>query len=197
MTMFLFQQSSKIPQAISRIRSARFPRSTLLPLHYSHTLCDQGMITRQNLEIKTVPKPFLFSTERKKKTSFVPLKAPVIMTEDTRIFFRKLLENQNDSDVVGIMLKYNQSSSGEPRMVFSFDFAKKSDIGPKEEPVSLEVLEDGSPKSPKDSVNDGLPKLYVHHNAFMKVLGGKLEVDLDSFKLTIYDREGNVMDPNA
>eukprot|EP00547_Thalassionema_nitzschioides_P005726 CAMPEP_0194219402 /NCGR_PEP_ID=MMETSP0156-20130528/25880_1 /TAXON_ID=33649 /ORGANISM="Thalassionema nitzschioides, Strain L26-B" /LENGTH=118 /DNA_ID=CAMNT_0038949047 /DNA_START=167 /DNA_END=523 /DNA_ORIENTATION=+ len=118
------------------------------------------------------------------------------MTEDTRSFFRKLLENQKDSDIIGIMLNYHQSSAG-LHMVFSFDFAKKSDIGPKEEPVSLEVLEDGSPKPPIDSMHDGLPKLYVHHNAVMKVLGGKLDVDLDSLKLTIYDREGNMMDPNS
>ena len=47
-----------------------------------------------------------------------------------------------------------------------------------------------------DSWDDGLPKLYVHHNAFMKVLGGKLDVDLTTLKLTLYDREGNIMDPN-
>lgn len=30
----------------------------------------------------------------------------------------------------------------------------------------------------------------------MKVLGGKLDVDTETFKLTLYDREGNEMDPN-
>lgn len=81
-------------------------------------------------------------------------------------------------------------------MVFSFDFVKDP-LGPDDEAVSLEVDEDGTPKSPSDSVNDGLQKLYVHHNAFMKVLGGKVDVDVETLKLTMYDREGNKMDPNA
>mmetsp|Transcript_15933 Transcript_15933/g.27163 ORF Transcript_15933/g.27163 Transcript_15933/m.27163 type:complete len:101 (+) Transcript_15933:29-331(+) len=68
--------------------------------------------------------------------------------------------------------------------------------------VSLEVLEDGiTPKPPSESWNDNLPKLYIHHNAFMKVLGGTLDVDFnaETGDLTpkLFDREGNVMDPNA
>eukprot|EP00957_Ditylum_brightwellii_P202154 15328836-Ditylum_brightwellii.AAC.2 len=67
--------------------------------------------------------------------------------------------------------------------------------------VSLEVLEDGvTPKPPSESQNDGLPKLYVHHSAFMKVLGSTVDVDIDKsgmFKPILYDREGNMMDPNV
>jgi hypothetical protein len=63
--------------------------------------------------------------------------------------------------------------------------------------VSLELLEDGKPKSPEESMNDGLPKLYVHHNAFMKVLSATVDVNLESITPILYDREGNVMDPNA
>ena len=63
--------------------------------------------------------------------------------------------------------------------------------------VSLELLEDGTPKPPKDSMNDGLPKLYVNHNGFMKVLGCTLDVDVDNMKPVLYDPSGNVMDPNV
>jgi len=68
--------------------------------------------------------------------------------------------------------------------------------------VSLEVLEDGvTPKPPSESMDDNLPKLYVHHAAFMKVLGGTIDVDFDAktgdLTPKLFDREGNVMDPNA
>ena len=63
--------------------------------------------------------------------------------------------------------------------------------------MSLEVLEDGSPKPPDQSEADGLPKLYVHHNAFMKVLGATVDVDLDTFTPILHDRNGNLMDPDA
>lgn len=62
--------------------------------------------------------------------------------------------------------------------------------------VSLEVLEDGTPKSPRDAIDDGLPKLYVHHNAFMKVLGATVDVNMEDITPILYDREGNLMDPN-
>lgn len=68
--------------------------------------------------------------------------------------------------------------------------------------VSLEVLDDGvTPKPPAESWNDNLPKLYIDSGAFMKVLGGKLDVKVnpetgDIIPL-LFDREGNEMDPNA
>lgn len=69
-----------------------------------------------------------------------------------------------------------------------FSFSKKR--------VSLELLEDGTPKPPKDSIDDGLPKLYVNHNGFMKVLGCTLDVDIEKMKPILYDAAGNVKDPN-
>lgn len=68
--------------------------------------------------------------------------------------------------------------------------------------VSLEVLEDGiTPKPPIESWNDNLPKLYIHHGAFMKVLGATLDVEFNSetgeLKPKLFDREGYEMDPNA
>lgn len=68
--------------------------------------------------------------------------------------------------------------------------------------VSLEVLEDGvTPKPPAESWNDNLPKLYIDSGAFMKVLGGKLDVKVNpetgDIVPLLFDREGNEMDPNA
>jgi hypothetical protein len=92
-------------------------------------------------------------------------------------------------------------------MVFSFSFVTEQDIDPSfDEGVSLEVVPelqpDGSiqnyvPKSPADARHDGLPKLYISHNAFLKVLGATIDVEPDSVTPILYDREGNRMDPNA
>jgi hypothetical protein len=137
-------------------------------------------------------------SDRKVKHKFVPRKAAVAMTPEARNFFRALLDNSSNPDVMGILLNYHQSSSGEPRMVFSFDFCKAEQLSPMDEGVSLEVLDDGvTPKPPTESDDDDLKKLYVHHNAFMKVLGCTLDVDKERFEPLLYDREGNKLDPNA
>ena len=179
---------------------------------------------------------------RKKRPSFgIPKKAPVNLTPKARQFFKALLQNkiQNNNDsinndkndaeeIVGILLQYQQSKTGEPRMVFTFDFVTQSQLGKKDEPVSLEVVriatdsdadvdtnidanthiakeenyktdqgKEEIPKSPEESYNDGLSKLYIHEHAFMKVLGCTIDMDLETFTPILYDREGNVMDPNA
>lgn len=54
------------------------------------------------------------------------------MTDKARNFFRALLE-VSKPDIIGIMLKYDQSSTGEPRMVFSFDFVRAGDLTPEDE----------------------------------------------------------------
>lgn len=90
-------------------------------------------------------------------------------------------------------------------MVFAFDYVSRKDLDPMDEGVSLELVEEKNrngetsmvPKSPTDSLNDGLPKLYIHHNAFMKVLGATVDVDTETVNPILYDREGNPMDPNA
>jgi hypothetical protein len=46
-------------------------------------------------------------------------------------------------------------------------------------------------------MNDGLKKLYVHHNAFLKALGSTVDVDVTTLVPILYDQEGNKMDPNA
>ena len=61
----------------------------------------------------------------------------------------------------------------------------------------MELLDDGSPKPPMESFDDGLPKLFVHRDAFLKVLGATVDVNLETITPILYDREGNIMDPNA
>lgn len=92
-------------------------------------------------------------------------------------------------------------------MVFAFEFVKVGALGKDDEGVSLEVLEDGTtPKPPMQSMSDGKRKLYLHQSAILKVLGGTLDVEqiddgTDSgttvFNPVLYDKEGNLMDPNA
>lgn len=73
----------------------------------------------------------------RRKLKFVPQKAAVALTPKARNFFRALLETNTDPNVVGIMFNYNQSSTGEPRMVFSFDFAKKDQLTEQDEGYDL------------------------------------------------------------
>lgn len=132
------------------------------------------------------------------RPKFVPQKAAIKMTEKARNLFMSLLDNTSQ-ETQGIVLKFQQSNTGEPRMVFTFDFIKKNEIGSNDEGVSLEICDDGTPKAPTESWNDGLKKLYVHHSAFLKVLGGTVDVEIKksgSFKTIVFDREGNQVDPN-
>lgn len=135
----------------------------------------------------------LAKTKGRKK--FVPRKAAVKLTDKARTLFKKLLENQPSRD--GILLNYNQSSSGQPRMVFSFSFVSKDELHEQDEGVSLEVDDEGNPKSPREALDDGLPKLYVHHNAFLKVLGATVDVDPEKITPILYDKEGFELDANA
>ena len=164
---------------------------------------------------------------KKKERSFIPRKAPVKLTSQARKFFKLLIEQKlkqeeqlkvdndnadNDSSLsscVGIMLKYQQSLSGEPRMVYTFDYVTQDQISNQDEPVSLEIIETTStgndsnqedeeiPKPPEESINDGLPKLYIHQHAFLKVLGSTIDLDTKTFAPILYDKEGNELDPNA
>lgn len=144
----------------------------------------------------------LLSTSKIKR--FIPRKAAIELTPKARKIFQQLLKNRsssNNNGCGGIILKLQHSTSGQPRMVFTFGFIDQTDVSDTDEGVSLELLEDGvTPKSPKDSINDGLPKLFVHETSFMKVLGGKLDVEIandGNLIPKIYDKEGNLMDPNA
>eukprot|EP00980_Cylindrotheca_fusiformis_P009963 scaffold2201_cov119-Cylindrotheca_fusiformis.AAC.8 len=133
--------------------------------------------------------------KKKGRRKYVPRKAAVELTEKARNFFHKLLEK--NPNYTGVMLNYKQASSGQPRMVFSFDFITEDELSTNDEGVSLEVNDDGSPKSPEEALKDGRPKLYVNGDAFLKVLGATVDVDLDTATPVLYDREGNRMDPNA
>jgi hypothetical protein len=121
----------------------------------------------------------------------------VTLTAAARTFFQKLLSSDSLRDgIVGIMLDHHQSTSGEPRMVYSFRFVTNDDVDPSlDEAVPLwENEKDDDDDVAKHKQNKSL---YVHHNAFLKVLGATLDVDLTTVTPVLYDREGNVMDPNA
>jgi len=66
------------------------------------------------------------SVPRKSSKKFVPRKAAVKLSEKARTLFQKLLENHPTRD--GILLDYKQSSTGQPRMVFSFSFVSKDEL---------------------------------------------------------------------
>jgi hypothetical protein len=167
--------------------------SQSLPVQQSSPFDPQS---RADPSSASAPTPTTTKKKRKKKV-FIPRKAAVSMNEKTRKFFKLLLENAPRKDIIGLMLHYDQSKTGEPRMVFSFGFVTAEELGPDDEPVSLEVLEDGvTPKAPVDCRQDGLPKLYVSGNAFLKVLGASLDVDTETVLPILWDREGNLMDPN-
>lgn len=117
------------------------------------------------------------------------------MTPESRLAFKSLLAGAPE-EVTGIMLRYGQSLTGEPRMVFSFGYVRVNEVGEEDEGVSLEVLPDGTPKLPSDSQDDGRPKLFVSRDALLKVLGCTVDIGEDMTPI-LRDKEGNVMDPNA
>ena len=146
---------------------------------------------------------------KKRRRTFVPRIAAVQLTEKARTFFKQLLDNPIRPDIIGIMLNFDQSKSGEPRMVYTFQFVTDSDIDhEQDEGVSLEMVPSSNidpntgepiliPKPPIDSKDDKLPKLYIHHHAFLKILGATIDVDTETITPILYDREGNRMDPNS
>ncbi|KAL3827415.1 hypothetical protein ACHAXA_003149 [Cyclostephanos tholiformis] len=135
------------------------------------------------------------------KSKMIPRKAALALTPKARDIFRKMISATGSE---GILLKYEISSQHALRMAFKFDLIKdaKVELTAQDEGVSLEVLQDGvTPKPPSESWNDNLPKLYIQYGAFMKVLGGTLDVDFnpETGEMTpkLLDREGFEMDPNA
>lgn len=170
------------------------------------------------------------STTSKKRKKIIPKRAPVKLTPKARKFFKDLIDmktkskenensNKNENVIAGIILKYQQSNTGQPRMVFTFDYVAQNELSDRDEPVSLEIIgmqqpsdtesdnhaSDANgdiilteiPKPPQESYNDGLPKLYIHQHAFMKVLGCTIDIDTKNFSPILYDKEGNQLDPNA
>jgi hypothetical protein len=75
--------------------------------------------------------PFAGGKKLRKKREFVPRKAAVLLTDKARTFFKSLLSNNPQK--AGIMLKYHQSTTGGPRMVFSFDFVSQEELLPEDE----------------------------------------------------------------
>ena len=142
------------------------------------------------------------STKKKKGGIMVPRKAAIAITPKARTILKQII---NITKSQGILLKYEISSQHALRMAFKFVLIKdiSTEINTNtDEGISLEALDDGiTPKSPSDSYHDELPKLYISQTAFMKVLGGTLDVDINvdtgDMIPRLVDREGHDMDPNA
>ena len=156
----------------------------------------------QRKEEEQQEKNKITSMTKKKKNIMIPRKAAISITPKARTILKQII---NITKSQGILLKYEISSQHALRMAFKFVLIKdiSTEINANtDEGISLEVLDDGlTPKSPYDSYNDNLPKLYISQNAFMKVLGGTLDVDINvetgDMIPRLVDREGHDMDPNA
>lgn len=178
--------------------------STISPIRSHHqnsnmTVMNMNTVSSFN-NISEVNTMRQFSSSGINAKRFIPRKAAVALTQNTRSLFKKLLQNRSQEGG-GIILKLQHSTSGQPRLVFTLGFIEQNDVSETDEGVSLELLEDEeTPKSPKDSMNDGLPKLFVHETSFMKVLGGTLDVEVTkdgNFIPKIRDKEGNLIEPNV
>eukprot|EP00521_Asterionellopsis_glacialis_P008081 CAMPEP_0195288546 /NCGR_PEP_ID=MMETSP0707-20130614/5177_1 /TAXON_ID=33640 /ORGANISM="Asterionellopsis glacialis, Strain CCMP134" /LENGTH=151 /DNA_ID=CAMNT_0040348435 /DNA_START=400 /DNA_END=855 /DNA_ORIENTATION=- len=141
-------------------------------------------------------------TKKKRQRIFIPSKAPVALTPASREFFKRLVENTQKH----VLLEYQMSQTGEPRMVFTFTLLTEEELMTdqyettrQEGVVSLELLdtEKEDPKPPKDAIQDGLLKLYVGQNAFLKVLGCVIDIHPKTGMPIVQDKYGNTMDPNA
>ena len=188
----------------------------LLPLpssatrHFASSPFDQTNHNVQDNATGRTPK-----RRRRRELKFVPLKPAVDLTPKARSFFLQLTQNPPRPDICGVRLNYHQASSGEPRMVFSFAFVTEKELDAFDEAVPLLVgnksteesnnarhddtaTESDDPNNPSDHSQEVKqpPTLYVSGNAFLKVLGAKVDLD-NQFMPVLYDKEGNKMDPNA
>mmetsp|Transcript_23590 Transcript_23590/g.33097 ORF Transcript_23590/g.33097 Transcript_23590/m.33097 type:complete len:311 (-) Transcript_23590:132-1064(-) len=153
-------------------------------------------------------------SRRRRRRIFVPAKAPLTLTPQAREFFKRLTQNTQKH----VLLDYQSSQTGEPRMVFTFTLLSQDDLLEDETyettrhegVVSLELVETNGtndkdknktqpsiPKPPKDAIEDGLLKLYVGQNAFLKVLGCVIDINPKTGMPIVQDKYGNTMDPNA
>ena len=81
--------------------------------------------------------PTFTKASPRRKRQFIPRKAAVKLTDRARTFFKALLESNPEK--LGVILNYQQASSGQPRMVFSFGFVTKDQISPEDEGCVLNV----------------------------------------------------------
>ena len=127
----------------SKARRSVFKRTLALSFHDGLSLESSGRHAKQNSTLRSysstcasfqTTSPFANSGGKKKpekKSNFTPRKAAVKLTEQARTFFKALLENNPEK--AGILLNYQQSSSGEPRMAFSFDFVTAENLNSMDE----------------------------------------------------------------
>ena len=126
----------------------------------------------------------------------VPLKPAVDVAPKARQFFIQLLRDPPRPEICGVRLSYKQASSGEPRMVFSFEFVTPDQLDKFDEEVPLDLDSDTNQSGVEETESSTSPALFVSGSAFLKVLGATVDVD-DRFLPILYDKEGNRMDPNA
>ena len=81
--------------------------------------------------------PTFTKASPRRKRQFIPRKAAVTLTDRARTFFQALLESNPEK--IGVILNYQQASSGQPRMVFSFAFVTKDQISPEDEGYVITV----------------------------------------------------------
>jgi hypothetical protein len=213
---FLFRLTPRYPPRTAAVWCSGTAQRTLVtgttPFYGEHKSSSADGTAEATLPSSSLPKK---RPRRSAPSSRLKMrKPPVTLTEPARNFFRQLLLSSPTirDDVIGILLDYHQSTSGQPRMVYSFRFVTATDIDESlDESVPLweeeEKHDDDDDDSPKNedgpekittsSSSASHPKLYVHHNAFLKVLGATLDVDVATITPILYDREGNLMDPNA
>ena len=75
--------------------------------------------------------PTFTKASPRRKRQFIPRKAAVELSDRARTFFKDLLKSNPEK--YGVILNYQQASSGQPRMVFSFGFVTKDQTSPEDE----------------------------------------------------------------
>ena len=80
-------------------------------------------------------------------------------------------------------------------MVFSLQFCTPEDLHPYDEAVALDS--DTAADAAEEEADTEAKKFYVSQNAFLKVLGATVDVDLETMEPILLDKEGNRLDPNA
>eukprot|EP00588_Corethron_pennatum_P008013 CAMPEP_0194294984 /NCGR_PEP_ID=MMETSP0169-20130528/52311_1 /TAXON_ID=218684 /ORGANISM="Corethron pennatum, Strain L29A3" /LENGTH=168 /DNA_ID=CAMNT_0039044047 /DNA_START=27 /DNA_END=533 /DNA_ORIENTATION=- len=124
------------------------------------------------------------STGRRPRRALPP---PVNVTDAARAHFLQLLQYApGDGD--SLLLCHRTSSDHIGRFVYSFDFISPEDVDARQ-PPKMEFVQ---------LKDEGDRRLYVDDDSLMKVLGATVDVESEDGMLvpSLFDREGNLMDPN-
>jgi len=122
-------------------RHSKMWKSTLLPSSSLMVVENRNLAHAIHDNVKQT-RNMATSKRSSSKLKAPPRKAAVNLTPTSRSFFKRLLSqklsNTSTSDsagknIAGIMLNYQQSLSGQPRMVFSFEFVHEDDLDENDE----------------------------------------------------------------